>query len=843
MNSAEAAVHADKLTARACARFADSLLPALPMDGLAVVLLDPEKETSRVVFSMGGTHQNGSSPGCGSGGAAPVSMGDGPPMCIPLQGREGELGAVLYRGPNAGNYGPDEDALIRRSADRLAEILENIQLRQRLDRMAEESQALDRIGEAVSSGLTLDRVFRRFAHEIKGMLDIHCLRIYVADPCSGRLILACRFGAGARASSLELEPNPDLAEIGLPLRESSLLSPIVQDLLPSTREDLPERQDGPWQLSVIAVPVEFGGAVIGAVVAENRRTGAFGPENHKLLRRAAALLAASIAREALSTPVIPPAVDSEFMNEIARALAASRHLEDVLPALASALGKNLSFDGVTLAWIDPNGWRIHTIHARPGNEEPVAIPAQDFPVAIHTQVLFQGQCIGMMDLWRREGEAFAPREQEFLDYLGLQMAPLVQNARLRELAQRQAYRLTQLKQTECSLSPFRDLDTVVREAVEEAARLGDALWAELYLYQEQTLSFHRAAATGVDDGGPPETANQQTASLVESCFHSGGARVLRGTPGIWGVGNRKRGIGEAADGDTHNILGLPLQTVEGTTGVLVLGGRLGQDWSEAEVILLEVFAGNVAEAIGEARYAQEQGWDGSRKRLESLRRDLLTDVAGSIRQPLTSIKGYADSLVHSEVAWPEELRREFLETIGQQADRLDRVVSDLLIPTRWESGAVMLDEAVFTVKGLLDHVAVELEKEPLRCPVMFRCEPTLSPVLVDPQRMVQVILWLLQAADERLGPDKTLRVEGDWDDGRPRITVGVDVEGSPDNKRGLVSTSGSNGAGNLRDDWQEDDLRLVACRHILEGHGVTLQVAASPDARELFRFTLPLAPN
>ena len=479
MDSAEAAVHADELTARACARFADSLLPALPMDGLAVVLLDPEKETSRVVFSMGGTHQNGSSPGLGSGGAAPVSMGDGPPMCIPLQGREGELGAVLYRGPNAGNYGPDEDALIRRSADRLAEILENIQLRQRLDRMAEESQALDRIGEAVSSGRPLDRVFRRFAHEIKGMLDYHCLRIYVADPCSGQLILACRFGAGARASSLELDANPDFAEIGLPLRESPLLSPIVQDLLPSTREDLPERQDGPWQLSVIAVPVEFGGAVIGAVVAENRRTGAFWPENHKLLRRAAALLAASIAREALSTPVIPPAVDSEFMNEIARALAASRHLEDVLPALASALGKNLSFDGVTLAWIDPNGWRIHTIHARPGNEEPVGIPAQDFPVAIHTQVLFQGQCIGMMDLWRREGEAFAPREQEFLDYLGLQMAPLVQNARLRELAQRQAYRLTQLKQTECSLSPCRDLDTVVREAVEEAARLGDALWAEL----------------------------------------------------------------------------------------------------------------------------------------------------------------------------------------------------------------------------------------------------------------------------------------------------------------------------------------------------------------------------
>ena len=129
--------------------------------------------------------------------------------------------------------------------------------------------------------------------------------------------------------------------------------------------------------------------------------------------------------------------------------------------------------------------------------------------------------------------------------------------------------------------------------------------------------------------------------------------------------------GEIADGDTGGCLGLPLQTAQETTGVLVLGGRWGRDWSQAEVKLMEVFAGHVAEAIGSARLAQDQGREGSRKRLMSLRRELLTDVAGSLRQPLTSIKGYADSLLQSEVSWPEELRREFLETIGQQTDRLD----------------------------------------------------------------------------------------------------------------------------------------------------------------------------
>jgi len=279
---------------------------------------------------------------------------------------------------------------------------------------------------------------------------------------------------------------------------------------------------------------------------------------------------------------------------------------------------------------------------------------------------------------------------------------------------------------------------------------------------------------------------------------------------------------------------------------LVLGGRWGQDWSQAEVKLLEVFAGHVAEAIGAARLAQDQGRFGNRMRLESLRRELLIDVAGSLRQPLTSIKGYAESLLLSDVSWPEDLRREFLETIGQQADRLDRVVGDLLIPARWESGAVNLDPVVFTVKGLLDQAEVQLEKEPLGRPVRFRCGPNLLPVLVDPQRMAQVILWLLQVADEHLRPDKTLRVEGDWEDGRTLVSVAVCVGEDPANSLDPVSDSSSRGGGSARDNWRknliEDDLKLVAFRHILEGHGVTLQVSPSPDVRDLFSFTLPPAP-
>ena len=171
----------------------------------------------------------------------------------------------------------------------MAEILENIQLRRRLSRMAEETQALDRIGEVVSAGGLTGGVYRRFAHEIRNVLDLNVLSIYVYDPLSGGLIRACRFSGGARGSLRELEINGGLSEIGLPLPESPRQSRIGPGFSGSTAEAYREWQESSRPQSVLAVPVEYDGAVIGAVVAESRRGVAYGPENKKLLHRAAAL--------------------------------------------------------------------------------------------------------------------------------------------------------------------------------------------------------------------------------------------------------------------------------------------------------------------------------------------------------------------------------------------------------------------------------------------------------------------------------------------------------------------------------------------------------------------------
>ena len=144
----------------------------------------------------------------------------------------------------------------------------------------------------------------------------------------------------------------------------------------------------------------------------------------------------------------------------------------------------------------------------------------------------------------------------------------------------------------------------------------------------------------------------------------------------------------------RKILTLPLYGGEGRIGTALLhhqdGIKLGRQETEIVYRISEELAmrlenaelaqqlqdreGELAALVASAQIAEEQeslGQSTSRQ----------ADLAHALRGPLTSIKGYASSLLRRDVDWPEELEREFLETIDREADRLNQAVSDLLETT------------------------------------------------------------------------------------------------------------------------------------------------------------------
>jgi signal transduction histidine kinase len=72
------------------------------------------------------------------------------------------------------------------------------------------------------------------------------------------------------------------------------------------------------------------------------------------------------------------------------------------------------------------------------------------------------------------------------------------------------------------------------------------------------------------------------------------------------------------------------------------------------------------------------------RRLESVRRDFVANVSHELKTPLTSIRGYTETMLNDDL--PPELQRQFLEVVHKNADRLHRIVDDLLDLSRLESG-------------------------------------------------------------------------------------------------------------------------------------------------------------
>jgi GAF domain-containing protein len=415
--------------------------PIVSVEGLVVVLLDQEHATSRVVFTWEAPDQRESSDEARTSTTPPTAMGSSS-MRITLSGNEGTLGAILLRGKPTAGVWPGEDRLVQQSARHLAILLENIRLQRRLDRGAFERLAFDRIGELAGSNVPVDRVYNLFARELKKLVDYQRLTISLVGRDADLLTCVYRVGQGVKLG--QPEEARALNGTGFQSVVSSAKGFIVNDLLECAQPGRPELLGNSALRAAIIVPVVYGGKTIGAVLLENRLPYAYGPGDIDLLRRAATLLGPPVAGSKRNSRLTKIAGQTAAANEIARGLASSQRLEEVFRTFVSAADKLVSFDCVTLAWIDHNGWDIHAIRVSSGPGAGEGASALHGFSGIHTRLEYGRQGMGYLSLWRRQGGTFTGRDARVLDWLGFQISSALQYHCLYRHAQRQAYRLGQL---------------------------------------------------------------------------------------------------------------------------------------------------------------------------------------------------------------------------------------------------------------------------------------------------------------------------------------------------------------------------------------------------------------
>lgn len=135
-------------------------------------------------------------------------------------------------------------------------------------------------------------------------------------------------------------------------------------------------------------------------------------------------------------------------------------------------------------------------------------------------------------------------------------------------------------------------------------------------------------------------------------------------------------------------------------------------------------------------------------RLEENRREFVANVSHELRTPLTNVKSYTETLVASGDSIPEETRQSFLNVIMNEADRMTRIVSDLLTLSKFDYGKMALNCQNVSVYELLKKIydAMVLTARKSGCNLLLIADENLPEIYVDKERIEQVVVNILSNA-------------------------------------------------------------------------------------------------
>ncbi len=215
--------------------------------------------------------------------------------------------------------------------------------------------------------------------------------------------------------------------------------------------------------------------------------------------------------------------------------------------------------------------------------------------------------------------------------------------------------------------------------------------------------------------------------------------------------------------------------------------------------------------------------------------DVVSTVSHELRSPLTSVKGYTSLLLNRWDRIADDQKRMMLEQIHHDADRVTRLIGELLDISRLETGRLVLRRQMVDVADVVARVLdkVTLAYPDLACEVSFPADFPL--VYADADKLEQVLTNLVENAAKYASPTG-MHIDGDPADGVVTVTVSDQGEGIPPGDLPRI----------FRKFFRRDHgkpsgtgLGLWISRGLVEAHGGRLTADSTLGQGSVFRFTLP----
>lgn len=628
--------------------------------------------------------------------------------------------------------------------------------------------------------------------------------------------------------------------------------------------------------TALAVPIAVKGQALGVVVVGRRRPEPYRRDEVQLLSAVAAQLGVAVDNARLFADTRRRVSDLEVVNQLSLSVFGSGpgDATALLETAAGEIGRALGAHAVGVMLLDRTeqvlrwvaGWGAPlpdgkaTVSLRAGvlatealeKQAPVWCAdtstdprsgmrgiAEAPPMSMLVVPLTSRRAPrGVVAIAAEPGRRFGEAEVALAFALATTAASGLENANLHAEMRRRAAELGLLLEVGRSLVATLELKQVLDAGVANLARMVGAPDAYLFLADPggAELEIRAAAGSFPELVGSRVPIDPSEDSLGAMIFRSREPLVLEdgGVHRLPAVRPGARALGQGS-----GCLGLPLTVREHTIGAaLIVDPRGPRRFTAAEVERASAIANQLAVAVENARLyddlrrsyaelARAQAQLVQRERLAALG-ELSAVVAHEVRNPLGVIFNSLGSL--RRVLKPEGDARMLLDIIGEEADRLNRIVGDLLDFARPSPPALrpealdrLVEEAVGAALAENRNIAVKRD-----------IGPGLSPVSMDARLMRQAVLNVAVNAVQAMPRGGTLTVRARRDGSWARVEIRDSGPGIPDEIRQRIFepffTTKASGTG----------LGLAVVKRIVEGHGGEVAVANEPGSGAFFTIRIPV---
>jgi two-component system sensor histidine kinase KdpD len=352
-----------------------------------------------------------------------------------------------------------------------------------------------------------------------------------------------------------------------------------------------------------------------------------------------------------------------------------------------------------------------------------------------------------------------------------------------------------------------------------ASKIAEMVGGEVVIYLRQ-------------GGGSPEVAFGQGSSITQHPVSLPAATWVIEHDQIAGVGTNTLPNAVA--------LFLPVVGSQQAHGAIAIQAPHPQRLLEPDTRrLLEACANQLALALERDQLAIDAANARVQAEAEQVRSNLLSSVSHDLKTPLAAIAGASSSLLGA-THFDEITRRQLLETVSDEASRLNRLLENILQMSKLDAGAAPPNKQWHVLEELVGSALHRVQAGLAQHHVKVELATDLPLLFVDGLLVEQVFVNLLENAARYTPAGSTVSVRASLDGAMMRITVSDNGPGIPAGSEERVFDKFYR-ATPLADGGRGSGLGLAICRAIVKLHGGSIKASSAPGGGAEFVIQLPLA--